>query len=91
MSDRKRVLRIHVTEGDDDKVNITVPLGLARLAKIGGLAKKLEERHGIDLEEILEDIEEAPDGKMIDVLDEKSGDHVEIFIETQGSPAEVRA
>jgi hypothetical protein len=91
MSDRKRVLRIHVKEGDDDKVNITVPLGLAKLAKIGGLAEKLEERHGIDLEEILEDIEDAPDGKMIDVLDEKTGDHVEIFIETVGATAEARA
>ena len=91
MSDRKRVLRIHVTEGNKDKVNITVPLGLARLAKVGGIAEKLSERHGIDLEEILDEVEDAPDGKMIDVLDEKSGDHVEIFIETPGVAAGVNS
>ena len=84
MSDRKRVLRIHVAEGDKERVNITIPLGLAKLAKLGGVAEKLQERHGIDLEEILEDIDEIPDGKMIDVVDEQKGDHVEIFIETIG-------
>lgn len=91
MSDPKRVLRIHVAEAGTDKVNITVPLGLAKLAKIGGIAEKLSEKHGIDLEEILDDIEEAPDGKLIDVVDEQKGDHVEIFIETADRPAEVRA
>lgn len=90
MSDRKRVLRIHVTEGDKERVNVTIPLGLARLAKLGGIAEKLEKRHGIDLDEILDDIDEMPDGKMIDVVDEKSGDHVEIFVETLGrEPAAV--
>ena len=84
MSDRKRVLRIHVADATKQKVNITVPLGLARLAKIGGIADQLKDRHGIDLDEILDDIEDTPDGKMIDVLDEKSGDHVEIYIETVG-------
>ena len=82
MSDRRRVLRIHVAEGDKERVNITVPVALARLARLGGIADQLTERQGIDLDEILTGIEERPDGKMIDVVDDKSGDHVEIYIET---------
>ena len=88
MSDRKRVLRIHVAEGDTERVNVTIPLGLAKLAKLGGIAEKLEERHGIDLGEILEGIDEMPDGKVIDVVDGKSGDHVEIYVETVNKTAE---
>ena len=89
MSDPKRVLRIHVAEGDKERVNITIPLGLAKLAKLGGIAEKLEERHGIDIDEVLDGIDEIPDGKMIDVVDEKTGDHVEIYVETVGKAAEV--
>jgi hypothetical protein len=90
MSDRKRVLRIHVAESDKQRVNITVPLGLARLAKLGGVAEKLKVRHGIDLDEILDEIDEMPDGKIVDVIDDKSGDHIEIFVETPGSSSDER-
>ena len=82
MSDRKRVLRIHVAEGDKQRVNIRVPVALARLARLGGIADQLKARQGIDLDEILNGIDELPDGKMIDVVDDKTGDHVEIYIET---------
>jgi hypothetical protein len=85
MSENKRVLRIRVTEGNKQKVNITVPLGLARLALIGGIAGQISKRHGIDLDEVLRGIEESPDGKMVDVIDEKSGDHVQIYVETLGT------
>ena len=89
MSDRKRVLRIHVShDTKDDKVNITLPLGLARLAKLGGIAEQLEKKHHIDLDEILDDLDETPDGKIIDVIDEKSGDHIEIYVETRGAKPE---
>jgi hypothetical protein len=84
MGGPKRVLRIRVTDQHKQKVNITVPLALARLARIGGLADRLSARHGIDVDEILHEIEETPDGKMVDVIDEKSGDHVEIYVETRG-------
>jgi hypothetical protein len=86
MSSNKRVVRIRVTEGNKQKANITLPLGLARFARLGGIADQLSARHGIDLEQIIREIEESPDGKMIDVVDEKSGDHVEIYIETLGAP-----
>ena len=88
MSDRKRVLRIHVSKDEkDEKVNITLPLGLAKLVRLGGIAETLKTRHGIDVDELLEDVEDMDDGKIVDVIDEKSGDHVEIFLETRGARA----
>lgn len=85
MSDNKRVLRIHVTKDyKDEKVNIRLPLALAKLARMGGVGESLSKRYGVDLDSVIRDIEELPDGKIIDVVDEKSGDHVELFVETRG-------
>jgi hypothetical protein len=82
MSDPKRVLRIHVTEGDNEKVNIRIPLGLAKLAGLGGFADKISKEQGVDVGAILRSLDETPDGKIIDVVDEHKGEHVEIFVET---------
>ena len=83
MAEPKRMLRVHVTEKDQDKVNIRIPLGLAQIAGIGGIANKLASEQGINVAEILRGIDETPDGKIVDVVDEQKGDHVEIFVETQ--------
>jgi hypothetical protein len=83
MSDQKRVLRVRVTkDGNDDKVNITLPLGVAKLMRFGPIATELRKQN-IDIDALLDDIDEIEDGKVIDVTDEKSGDHVEIFVETR--------
>lgn len=82
MSEEKRVLRIRVTEGSKEKVNIRIPLGLAKIVGIGGIGKKIAEEQGIDLPEIMRKIDEMEDGKIVDVVDEEKGDHVEIFVET---------
>lgn len=84
MTTNGRVLRVHVTNGEKTRVNMTVPLGLARLARLGGLADKIAARQGVDLEAILDGIQGSPDGTIVDVDDPKSGDHVEIAIETKG-------
>ena len=83
MAEPKRMLRVHVTEKDQDKVNIRIPLGLAKIAGIGGIANKLASEQGINVAQILRGIDETPDGKIVDVVDEQKGDHVEIFVETQ--------
>jgi len=85
MTDQKRFLRIHVSGHDQDKVNIRIPLAIAKLAGLGGIAGKLSTEHGIDVAAILRGIDETPDGKIVDIVDEKKGDHVEIYIETQAS------
>ena len=84
MSEEKRVLRIRVSKDEGEKVNITVPMGLAKLLRFGGIAKALK-HSDIDVDDILDEIDEIPDGKVVDVVDEKSGDHVEIYVETAGA------
>jgi len=84
MTEQKRFFHIRVTKGDaDEKVNITLPLGLAKLARVGGIATDLSKRYDVDLDSILKDIETMPDGKIVDVIDEKTDEHVEIFIESR--------
>jgi hypothetical protein len=85
---KKRVLRIHVTNMDKERVNVTLPLGLAKLARIGPIGAELK-RHDIDIDEILDDLEDTPDGKIVEIDDEKSGDHVEIFVESRGTDREL--
>ncbi len=88
MPESRRVLRIRVSEGTKEKVNIRIPLSLAKVVGIGGIGKKIAEEEGIDLPEIMRKIDEIEDGKIVDVVDEEKGDHVEVFVETQ-VPAEV--
>jgi hypothetical protein len=83
----ERVLRIRVTHENTPKVTVRVPLGIARLARAGGFLDQLSTRNGIDLDAIFRTIEDMPNAKIIDVIDEKSGDHVEVFIESDsGAP-----
>jgi len=89
MSDAKRVLRVRVTAGAREKVNVRIPLGLAKAVGLGGIGKKIAEEHGIDLPEIMRKVDELEDGKIVDVVDEQKGDHVEVFVESQ-VPAEAR-
>lgn len=72
-----RVLRIRVTEGGRQKVNMAVPLSLARHGRVSGLAR-IVGQFGIDLREVARDV--AAVGKIVDVVDE-DGDRVEIFVE----------
>lgn len=78
---RGRLLRIRVTEGGKQKVNVAIPLAIARLgkAKLGssGLVRSHLHKFGIDLDEILRDVESA--GRVVDIHDDE--DRVEIFVE----------
>jgi hypothetical protein len=83
MSDKKRVLRIRVSkEGKGDTVNVTLPFGVAKLIRFGPIAHQLK-KQDIDIDDLLEDLDDLDDGKVIDVTDDKSGDHVEIYVETR--------
>jgi hypothetical protein len=77
-----RTLVINITEGGDSKVNVRIPLGLARAAGrfIPRQAQEYLEDHGIDLKQILsEQITGWAKGPLIEVQDEK--DHVLIAVE----------
>jgi len=75
-------LRIRVTDmkSNRNKVSVNLPLGLVEAGmKIG--AQYAPELNGIDLTDIIEEIKNGAQGKIIDVIDDEDGEHVEIFIE----------
>jgi hypothetical protein len=74
-----RWLRVRVTDMITGKAKATVnlPLGLVD----AGLNIASQYAPGIAFEELLEAINQGAEGKIIDVMDEEDGEHVEIFIE----------
>ena len=77
-----RFLRVRVTDSATGKakVNINLPIGLVNVGmKIG--ARFAPEMSEMDAAAIVEAISSNAMGKIIDVLDETDGEHVEIFLE----------
>ncbi len=78
---RGRMLRIRVTEGGEQKVNIAIPLAIARVGKMklgsSGLVRGHLAKFGIDLDDMLRQVD-IP-GQIVDIADDD--DHVEIFVE----------
>jgi hypothetical protein len=78
---RGRILRIRVTEDGEQKVNVAIPLAIARIGKMklasSGLVRGHLGKFGIDLEELLRNVDDP--GKIVDVADDD--DRVEIFVE----------
>ncbi len=78
---RGRILRIRVTESGEQKVNVAIPLAIARVGKMklasSGLIRGHLSKFGIDLDELLRSIDFP--GKFVDIADDE--DRVEIFVE----------
>ena len=78
---RGRILRIRVTEGSEQKVNVAIPLAIARIGKMklgsSGLVRGHLSKYGIDLDELLRSIDFP--GRIVDIADDE--DRVEIFVE----------
>ena len=78
---RGRILRIRVTEDGEQKVNVAIPLAIARVGKMklasSGLVRGHLGKFGIDLDELLRTVDFP--GKIVDIADEE--DRVEIFVE----------
>lgn len=78
---RGRILRIRVTEDGEQKVNVAIPLAIARIGKMklasSGLIRGHLGKFGIDLDELLRSVDFP--GKIVDVADDE--DRVEIFVE----------
>jgi hypothetical protein len=72
-------LRIRVTDTTTGRAKATVnlPLGLVD----AGLNIASQYVPGINFEELAEAIKSGAEGKIIDVVDEEDGEHVEIYIE----------
>lgn len=74
-----RWLRVRVTDTvtGRPKATVNLPLGLVD----AGLNIASQYAPGIDFDELVGAINAGAEGKIIDVLDEEDGEHVEIFIE----------
>jgi hypothetical protein len=77
-----RWMRVRVTDIKTGRARATVqiPLGLIDAGlKIG--AHFAPEVDGVDMNELMEALRSGVTGKIIDVIDEKDGEHVEIYVE----------
>ncbi len=77
-----RWLRVRVTDVATGRAKATVQLPLNLLdagMKIG--AHFAAEINGVDMNSVMEALRSGMTGKIIDVIDEEDGEHVEIFIE----------
>ena len=77
-----RYFRVRVTDSDTGKVRVNVRLPVSVInagMKIG--MKFAPQVEGVDYQEIAEMIQSGEAGKIVDVEDNKDGEHVEVFIE----------
>ena len=62
------------------KVNVNLPLGLVTAGlRIG--QRYAPELHGIDWDELLDEIQRGANGKLVEVEDEEDNERVEIFVD----------
>lgn len=77
---KNRFLRVRVFEGGKNKVNVNLPLELARVALRFVPKDALNVQGGtIDLDEIVQAIEEGAQGKIVEVDDDDT--RVEVVVE----------
>jgi hypothetical protein len=77
-----RWFRVRVTDlrSGRNKVNVNIPMGLVNVGlKMG--ARFAPNMVGVNLEEMMAAIKSGASGKIMDVTDEDSGEHVEIYVE----------
>ncbi len=79
---RGRWLRIRVTNlvTQAPKVNVNLPLGLVSAGlRIG--QRYAPELHGIDWDDLLDEIQHGANGKLVEVEDQEDNERVEIFVD----------
>ena len=77
-----RWLRVRVTDVASGRSKATVQIPIALLdagMKIG--AHFAPEVEGVDMSTVMEALRSGMTGKIVDVIDEEDGEHVEIFVE----------
>jgi hypothetical protein len=77
-----RWFRVRVTDLDTgrNKVNVNIPMGLVNVGMKMG-ARFVPDTANVDFDEIAEQIRSGAHGKILEVIDEEDGEHIEIFIE----------
>lgn len=77
-----RWFRVRVTDVKTgrSKVNVNIPMGLVNVGMKMG-ARFAPDIEGAQLDALMEAVRSGQQGKVIDVIDEEDGEHVEIFVE----------
>jgi len=76
-----RWLRVRVTDMVTGKAKATVNLPMGLVDAGLKIASQYAPDVNLNFEELIQAINEGAEGKIVDVLDEEDGEHVEIFIE----------
>jgi len=77
-----RWFRVRVTDMDTGRVrvNIRMPINVVTTGfKLG--ARFSPEVEGLDMTHLMEAIRSGETGQIVDVIDEKDGEHIEVFLE----------
>jgi hypothetical protein len=77
-----RWLRVRVTDSDTgrSRVNVRLPISMVKIGiKMG--TRFSPEIEGLDANELVRLIEAGEIGQIVDVQDDKDGEHVEVFLE----------
>ena len=77
-----RLLRVRITDMDSGKtkVNVNIPMGLVNVGiKLG--ARFTPSHADVDYDEIMDAIKSGASGKLVDIEDNESGEHVEVWVE----------
>jgi hypothetical protein len=77
-----RWFRVRITDmkSGRNKVNVNIPFGLVNVGlKMG--ARFAPEMDSVDFDELMDAVRSGKQGKVLDVMDEEGGEHVEIFVE----------
>lgn len=74
--------RVRITDvaTGKNKVNVNIPMGLVNVGMKMG-ARFAPEVEGVDFDELVTLIQGGAQGKVIDIIDNEEGEHVEIFVE----------
>lgn len=77
-----KFLKIKIEDNEGDKVNISIPMALIKMATkfIPKEKKEYLKEKDIDIDEILSSIKEATEGEIMNIED-KDGSYVKIWIE----------
>jgi len=77
-----KFFRVRVTDTNTGKarVNVRIPISVLNAGMKMG-ARFSTEIQGLDPSELMQFIREGTIGKIVDVYDEKDGEHVEVFLE----------
>jgi len=81
-SGRARVFRVLITDTQTGKTrtSVTLPLSLVKWGlKVG--TQYHREINGVDFDEIGDILASGAEGKIIEVIDEEDGEHVQIFVD----------